>query len=178
MKLKSPRTMGVAGIAAVVGIAVTILVATGDAGSDEPPLKVDVFAKQYRWSFGFPEEGEAFARNQIHVPLGRDIQFEFRSEDVGHAFWVPEWKLKEDIVPGTVTTATITPAKAGTFQVICTELCGIEHGLMRAKLVVEPPGKFQRWIGGLENKIPPAWKRVIRLDDELESLQGAAGSSD
>ena len=69
--------------------------------------------------------------------------------DVIHSFWVPEWRIKKDNVPGITTTAIVTPDKLGTYQLICTELCGFGHASMRAKVVVEPPAEFRKWVAGL-----------------------------
>ena len=76
--------------------------------------------------------------------------------DVIHSFWVPEWRIKKDNVPGITTTAIVTPDKVGTYQLICTELCGFGHATMRAKVVVEPPAEFDKWVAGLEEKVPDA----------------------
>ena len=77
------------------------------------------------------------------------------AQDVIHSFWVPEWRIKKDNVPGITTTAIVTPDKVGTYQLICTELCGFGHATMRAKVVVEPPANFRKWVGGLKEKVPP-----------------------
>ena len=74
------------------------------------------------------------------------------AQDVIHSFWVPEWRIKKDNVPGITTTAIVTPDKVGTYQLICTELCGFGHASMRAKVVVEPPAKFREWVAGLKQK--------------------------
>ncbi len=72
--------------------------------------------------------------------------------DVIHSFWVPEWRIKKDNVPGITTTAIVTPDKIGTYQLICTELCGFGHAAMRAKVVVESPADFHEWVAGLETR--------------------------
>ncbi len=74
--------------------------------------------------------------------------------DVIHSFWVPEWRIKKDNVPGITTTAIVTPDKVGTYQLVCTELCGFGHSTMRAKVVVESPAKFDEWVEGLDQKAP------------------------
>ena len=86
------------------------------------------------------------------------------AQDVIHSFWVPEWRIKKDNVPGITTTAIVTPDKVGTYQLICTELCGFGHATMRAKVVVEPPAKFQKWVAGLKDEVPAtaAWSRSSR----------------
>ena len=88
------------------------------------------------------------------------------SQDVIHSFWVPEWRIKKDNVPGITTTAIVTPDKIGTYQLICTELCGFGHASMRAKVVVESPKKFQEWVGGLKQKVPAALEESVIQDTQ------------
>ncbi|MGE5407044.1 MAG: cytochrome c oxidase subunit II [Syntrophothermus sp.] len=142
------------------------------------PLTVDVFSQQYAWSFGYPGKGMAFSKGELHVPVDRQIQFKMHSGDVIHSFWVPEWRIKKDNVPGITTTAIVTPDRVGTFQLVCTELCGFGHAAMRAKVVVESPAKFREWVGGLQEKIPPDWLATIRQDTETNPVEeiGAGGA--
>ena len=93
--------------------------------------------------------------------------------DVIHSFWVPEWRIKKDNVPGLTTTATVTPNKVGTYQLICTELCGFGHATMRAKVVVEPPAEFRKWVEGLTEKTPQAYLNAI---DESTSRRTSSRS--
>jgi cytochrome c oxidase subunit 2 len=148
----------------------------------EKPAKnamiVDVFSQQYAWSFGYPGKGNAYVQGEFHVPVNRQIQFKMHAQDVIHSFWVPEWRIKKDNVPGITTTAIVTPDRVGTYQLICTELCGFGHASMRAKVVVEPPGQFQKWVAGLKEKVPQPLMDSITQDTEtnpVESL-GAGGA--
>jgi cytochrome c oxidase subunit II len=97
--------------------------------------------------------------------------------DVIHSFWVPEWRIKKDNVPGITTTAIVTQDKEGTYQLVCTELCGFGHTTMRAKVVVESPARFREWVAGLKQDIPPAlMESVVQdADTDLEGL-GAGGA--
>jgi cytochrome c oxidase subunit II len=118
------------------------------------PLTVQVFSQQYAWSFGYPGKDMAWSEGELHVPVDRQVHFKMHAQDVIHSFWVPEWRIKKDNVPGITTTAIVTPDKVGTYQLICTELCGFGHTTMRAKVVVEPPAEFRKWVAGLERKVP------------------------
>jgi cytochrome c oxidase subunit II len=148
----------------------------------EKPVKnamtVDVFSQQYAWSFGYPGKGDVYIEGEMHVPVNRQIQFKMHAQDVIHSFWVPEWRIKKDNVPGITTTAIVTPDRVGTYQLICTELCGFGHASMRAKVVVEPPGQFQRWVAGLKEKVPQALKDSITQDTETNPVEalGAGGA--
>src|SRR6476660_1332575 len=113
-------------------------------------MRVDVFAQQFAWSFGYPGKGNVWSQGDLHVPVDRQIQFKLHGMDVIHSFWVPEWRIKKDAVPGITTTATVTPDRVGTYQLICTELCGFGHATMRAKVVVESEAKWEKWVDGLK----------------------------
>jgi cytochrome c oxidase subunit 2 len=99
------------------------------------------------------------------------------SQDVIHSFWVPEWRIKKDNVPGITTTAVVTPDRLGTYQLICTELCGFGHATMRAKVVVEQPKDFRKWVGGLSEKVPPSLLHSIAGDTEGNPVPVGAGGA-
>jgi cytochrome c oxidase subunit 2 len=118
-------------------------------------MNVNVYSQQYAWNFTYPGP-DKFSRGVLHVPVDRQVVFSMHALDVIHSFWVPEWRIKKDNVPGITTQAVITPDRIGTYQVICTELCGFGHATMRAKVVVEPRKDFQRWLSTLQ-KPPPQY---------------------
>ena len=141
------------------------------------PLRVSVFAQQYAWSFAYPGKDYVWSEGEFHVPVNRQIQFKLHAQDVIHSFWVPEWRIKKDAVPGLITTATVTPDKVGTYQLICTELCGFGHATMRAKVVVEPPSKFREWVAGLKTKAPAALMESVEQDTETDPVPVGAGGA-
>jgi cytochrome c oxidase subunit 2 len=129
--------------------AAVVLTENSDAGSN--PLRVTVTAQQFAWQFEYTN-GPADGRTEgtLRLPLGRPVQLQLHSKDVIHSFWVVEFGQKMDALPDTPefphpTDLVITPTKLGTFPVICTELCGLGHSLMRSKVVVMSPGEFTRW---------------------------------
>jgi cytochrome c oxidase subunit 2 len=124
-------------------------------------LTVSVFSQQYAWSFAYPGKEYAWSEGELHVPVDRQVVFKMHALDVIHSFWVPEWRIKKDNVPGITTKAIVTPDKEGTYQLVCTELCGFGHSTMRAKVVVESPAKFNEWVEGLNQKLPEAMKEVL-----------------
>src|SRR5665811_703844 len=126
------------------------------------PLTVDVFSQQFAWSFGYPGKGLAYSEGELHVPLDRQVQFKMHALDVIHSFWVPEWRIKKDNVPGIVTRAIVTPDREGTYQLICTELCGYGHSTMRATVVVESQEEFDQWLEE-QQEIPDAYTRQAAL---------------
>ena len=113
-------------------------------GKEPDRLVVDVYSQQFAWSFDYRAQ-EASAR-ELHVPVNRQVEFRMHALDVIHSFWVPEWRMKKDNVPGVVTHVLVTPNRRGSFQLVCTELCGAGHGVMRAPVVVESPAAFERWV--------------------------------
>lgn len=141
------------------------------------PMTVDVFSQQFAWSFGYPGKDLAFSEGELHVPVDRQVQFKMHALDVIHSFWVPEWRIKKDAVPGITTTATVTPDKVGTYQLICTELCGFGHAAMRAKVVVESPEDFEKWVDGLKTEIPDPLLETIKQDTETNPVPLDAGGA-
>jgi cytochrome c oxidase subunit 2 len=108
-------------------------------------LRINVTAQQYAWTFGYPDAHNATSP-VLRLPEGRSIQLDMRSLDVIHAFFVPQFRTNEDVVPGLVTTVHITPDKVGTYPLICNELCGLGHALMRTQAIVMPSHAFDAWL--------------------------------
>ncbi|MFN8159542.1 MAG: cytochrome c oxidase subunit II [Solirubrobacterales bacterium] len=144
---------------------------------DSNPLTVDVFSQQFAWSFGYPGKDDKWSQGELHVPVDRQVVFYMHAQDVIHSFWVPEWRIKKDNVPGITTTAVITPDRVGTYQLICTELCGFGHATMRAKVVVEPPAQFRAWVASLPDKVPAPLAQSITDTNEANSPAGGAGGA-
>ena len=131
--------------ALVVAIAIVsgIVLAKDDAAGANP-LRVDVTAQQFFWSYSYPGYGNKKS-SVLRLPVGRSVVLRMSSKDVIHSFWVPEFRQKQDLVPGIHPTLHITPNKVGTYPVVCTELCGLGHALMRSRVVVMEPGAFAQW---------------------------------
>jgi cytochrome c oxidase subunit 2 len=127
-----------------IGVVSAVVLARNDAAGSNP-LRVDVTAQQFAWSFSYPE-AKGLTSGTLRLPLGRSIVLHLQSKDVIHSFWVPEFSQKQDTVPGLATTLHITPNRLGTFSVICTELCGLGHALMRTTAIVMKPEAFDRWL--------------------------------
>src|SRR5919106_507254 len=109
-------------------------------------MVVDVYGQQFEWNFNYPEQG--VTSRELHVPVDRQVEVRLHALDVIHSFWVPEWRLKKDAVPGITTRIFVTPDKNGEYTLICTELCGIGHSTMRAPVVVEDDQQtFDQWAG-------------------------------
>ena len=107
-------------------------------------LNVEVSAMQFAFLFNYPN-GE-FISGELHVPVNEKISMKMESKDVIHAFWVPEFRIKQDIIPGQPTVLNFTPTKVGKYPIICAELCGPYHGGMRASIIVEEKSEYQNWF--------------------------------
>jgi cytochrome c oxidase subunit 2 len=157
-------------------------VVLNDIEKEDPnAMTVNVYSQQFAWTFGYPENGNKWSEGVLHVPVDRQIDFRMNAQDVIHSFWVPEWRIKKDNVPGITTDALITPDKVGTYQLICTELCGAGHATMRAQVVVQTQEEFDRWVKGLESEVPEdlllTADQAIELERQIqEAEQGIDGS--
>ena len=107
-------------------------------------LLVNVTGQQFTWSFGYPREGAK--SSQLVLPKDRPVEFKIHSKDVIHSFWVPQFRLKSDAVPGLTTKIRVTPNRLGVYRVVCAELCGIGHATMRQIVRVVPKPEFAAWI--------------------------------
>ncbi len=108
------------------------------------PLEVKVNGIQYAWVFTYPETG--IITGEIHVPINRPVALKMTAGDVIHAFWLPEFRIKQDVIPGRVTNLVFTANKLGKYPVVCAELCGAYHGGMKTQLYVESEEDYQKWV--------------------------------
>ena len=111
-------------------------------------MKVRVVGEQFTWTFFYPGEGggKEIASSQLYLPEGKQVNFSIQSKDVLHDFWVPAFRQKIDAVPGITTHFRIKPVKTGTYPVVCAELCGLGHSVMRQSAHVVSPGAFDKWL--------------------------------
>jgi len=110
-------------------------------------MVVEVTARQFSWEFYYPAQD--VKSDELHIPLGKQVLLKMRSADVIHAFWVPAFRIQEDVLPDRETEARITGTVTGTYPVLCAELCGIGHAEMRSQVVVQPDAELQDWLRGL-----------------------------
>jgi cytochrome c oxidase subunit 2 len=114
-------------------------------------IRVGVTAQQFAWTFQYPPSvtgGRPVQTTQLFLPEGESVKFELHSKDVIHAFWIPSFRLQQDVVPGITTSYRATPIKLGTYLVVCNLLCGLGHALMRTQVHVMPQAAFETWIKG------------------------------
>lgn len=105
-------------------------------------MKVKVIARQWSWLFEY-ENGTT--STELKVPLGKPVKLSLISQDVIHGFYAPAFRIKQDVVPGMTNTLWFQPTGEGTFDVFCTEYCGLHHATMMTKIVVLPVEEFNYW---------------------------------
>lgn len=115
-------------------------------------LTVEVTAQQFAWSFKYPDASD-LTTGQLRLPIGKAVELKITSIDVIHSFWVPEFGQKQDAVPGSINKIVITPNRLGTYPVVCTELCGLGHSVMRTSAIVMPQKGFDAWLKGQRHAI-------------------------
>jgi len=108
--------------------------------------EVYVVAKQWMWKLEH-EEGQREI-NELHVPVGRDVKLIMTSQDVIHSFYVPAFRIKQDVLPGRYTTAWFRATKPGVYHLFCAEYCGTQHSGMIGQIVVLEPAQYQAWLSG------------------------------
>jgi cytochrome c oxidase subunit 2 len=145
----------------------------GDAPADALPIYL--VGKQWMWKA--QHVGGQREINELHLPVGSAVRLIMSSQDVIHSFFIPAFRIKHDVVPGTIETLWFRPRKAGVFHLFCAEYCGTDHSRMTGRIVVMEPAEFAQWLasqdvagsGGRRCAVVPAirlqrlsWRRSIR----------------
>ncbi|MDP2727459.1 MAG: cytochrome c oxidase subunit II, partial [Dehalococcoidia bacterium] len=134
-------------LAIVMGLAVYGAIVLNDITRASPDeMEVKIVAAQWSWQFEYPQYG--ITTSDLHLPVNRPILFRFNSVDVIHNFWVPEFRVMQDMVPGMETTLRITPDREGVYKLECNQLCGLLHAYMTAPVTVEAQSNFDDWAEG------------------------------
>ncbi len=132
---------------------VSAIVLAQNSKAGDHPLVVKVTAVQFAWKFEYPN-GKSYG--YMTLPKGRHVKLDITANDVIHSFWSPELSQKQDAVPGQHTSLVVTPSRTGTFPVLCTELCGLGHSLMRSHVTIIPAAQFDGWLkGGGQTAVAP-----------------------
>jgi cytochrome c oxidase subunit II len=114
---------------------------------ERPPpngLEIDVIGKQWMWKVQHPEGNREI--DQVHVPVGRIVKLTLTSQDVIHSFYLPEFRVKQDVVPGRYTTEWFQATKPGTYHIFCSEYCGTSHSRMVGQIVAMTPADYEAWL--------------------------------
>jgi cytochrome c oxidase subunit 2 len=138
-------------------------------------LEIYVTGKQWMWKAQHPEG--RWENNTLHVPLGRPVVLTMTSEDVIHAFYVPAFRLKKDVVPGEYTQLAFTPTKAGDFHLFCAEFCGTLHSQMVGTVTVMQPSDYEKWLreGSVPQSMAEEGRRLF-ISNGCSGCHGANAS--
>jgi len=114
---------------------------------DPDATVVKVTGIQWSWKFEYPAvDGVSVVSDELHLPAGKQVLLQMTSMDVIHSFWVPEFRVKQDLVPGRITELRITPTLEGNYKVRCAELCGTSHAYMEKPVVISSQEGFDGWM--------------------------------
>ena len=143
-----------------IGFAQYVRVRVAPAGT----LDIYVTAKQWMWKFAYPDGQHTIST--LYVPAGRPVKVIMTSRDVIHSFYVPDFRVKQDVIPGRYTTAWFSVNAAGTHQILCAELCGVGHSMMRGEVVALDPADYARWLeaGTAQEIAGPVDERPATVD--------------
>ncbi len=120
-----------------------------------PPADVTVRVMSQQWAWTFTDPGadglldtpdDVRTTDELHIMTGKTYHFELESKDVLHSFFIPAFRMKQDAIPGRRYTGWFKPTEAGSYDILCAEICGMGHGVMGAKLVVEGPEQHAAWL--------------------------------
>lgn len=151
----------------VVLVILSLRVWTDEQATHKDDLRLDVRGFQFGWSFALPQYGITFnkALSTVVLPVNRPVHVYEHSNDVIHSFWVPEFRIKQDMVPGIHTDERFTPVRIGTYRVICTEFCGTQHSAMFTKIKVVGQSEFYNFVrknGGKNVPTGPQTAALVR----------------
>lgn len=136
------------------------------------PGATDIHAVSRQWLFEFRYPDGRMSINELRVPAGSPVKLILSSDDVIHSFYIPAYRLKQDMVPGQYTTLYLHPDKAGTYDILCAEYCGVAHSTMRAELIVMEPGAYAAWR---ETQAAPAGRSLAEQGKALVEKSGCLG---
>ncbi|MGQ0506479.1 MAG: cytochrome c oxidase subunit II [Myxococcaceae bacterium] len=132
-------------------------------------MDIYVMGKQWMWKFSYPTGPNSV--DTLRVPAGRPVRLLITSRDVLHSFFVPEFRVKQDALPGRYTQLWFTATKPGVYQILCTEYCGLDHSMMRGQVVVLPPQEFESWMAAQKSAQPALSERIDEHPTRAETVR-------
>jgi cytochrome c oxidase subunit 2 len=134
------------------------------AAPEPAALRIEVTGEQWWWRIAYPRTGAApiAEANEIRIPVGRDIDFVLRSNDVIHSFWVPSLGGKLDMIPGRTNTLRLKAERPGIYRGQCAEYCGGPHALMALEIIAVPQAEFAAWLADAEHRPRPAEAKLAQ----------------
>lgn len=121
-----------------------------------PPDAYEIRVRAQKWMWQFEYPNGVIVPNELHVPANRPVRLVMTSADVLHSFFVPAFRVKQDVLPNRYSSVWFETTRTGEFQVFCTEYCGTQHSGMLAKVVAQPQGEFEAWLAqaGTSDDLP------------------------
>src|SRR5438067_2884931 len=138
---------------------------------ERPPpnaLQVQIVGKQWMWKLQHAEGKREI--NELHVPLGQPVALTMTSQDVIHSFFVPAFRVKQDVVPGKYTSEWFKPTRTGEYHIFCSQYCGTQHAQMIGRVVVMQPQAYERWL-----KTGEQTESIVRTGERLFHDRGCSG---
>jgi cytochrome c oxidase subunit 2 len=120
----------------------------------ENAITINIVGKQWMWKVQHPDGAREI--NELHVPVGQPVRLIMGSEDVIHSFFIPAFRIKQDVVPGTFSTQWFIATRPGSYHLFCSQYCGAEHAKMIGEVVAMEPGAYAAWLSGTPKDMSPA----------------------
>ncbi len=121
-----------------------------------PPNSIEIQAVGKQWLWEFQYENGAESIGELHVPVDQPVRVIMSSTDVLHSFFIPVFRVKQDVLPNRYTAVWFEATKTGTFDILCTEYCGLQHSGMLGKVVVHTKADYEAWLTEANAALPPA----------------------
>jgi cytochrome c oxidase subunit 2 len=116
-------------------------------------MNVEILAEQFAWNLRYAgadgklnTADDVLSLNQMHIPVGRPVIVSLKSKDVIHSLFLPEFRVKQDAVPGMTTRIWFEATRTGSWEIACAELCGLGHYRMKGFITVDSPEDFEKWL--------------------------------
>ena len=162
---------------AVIAVPTVRTIFSTQAEASADALSIDVIGYQWWWAFRYPlENGDTVVTaNEIHVPVGRQVELRITAADVLHSFWVPQMGGKRDLIPNRINRIVFTPSEPGLYLGQCAEFCGESHALMRMRLIAHEPEDFERWLANEARPAVEPADSAVMLGQQLVTAGTCAG---
>lgn len=143
-KLETGWTLGLLALFLAIFVWSARLYIAEESSPERSVLNIHGLGKQWMWKFEHP--GGQREINQLHLPLGVPVKLLLVTQDVIHSFYVPAFRLKQDVVPGRVLAVSFTPSRPGHYRLFCAEYCGLDHARMMGEVVVLEQEDYLAWL--------------------------------
>jgi cytochrome c oxidase subunit 2 len=152
-------------IPTLIALGIFVLGAKAYFNEEVPPantLEINVIGKQWMWKIQHQEGNREI--NELHLPVNRAVKLTLASEDVIHSFFVPAFRIKQDVVPGRFVTEWFQPTRVGAYDFYCSEYCGADHSKMKGTVFVMSPMEYENWLthGNVHSTLAQSGENVFR----------------